>query len=82
MARTVLVVERWTLLLTKLVPMPVGMAWRGSGAWGEGWWGRSGRYPIDVSCSPIHQSLITHLLLASRRHCGRDILEEWMKLGV
>jgi hypothetical protein len=40
MGCTVLVVERWILLLTKLEPMPVGMAWRGSEAWGGKSWVR------------------------------------------
>lgn len=36
MGCTVLVLGRWILLLTKLVPMPVGMAWKGIWAWSEG----------------------------------------------
>jgi len=49
MACTVLVSERLILLLTKLVPMPVAMVWKGIWAWGEGGLGRFGGDPVGVS---------------------------------
>jgi len=54
MACTVLVSERWIRLLTKLEPMPVGMAWRGIVVWESGWTGRIGGYPVEVSCTFGH----------------------------
>ena len=69
MGCTVLVLGRWILLLTKLVPMPVGMAWRGLGVWGRGFWGFEG-YPVEVSCAAA--KLLIYLLQASRRHRGKE----------